>query len=498
MRKLLWKRLLSVLLAFGICNFLALVSAVASAETTIPTVSITAESLTDWVDKNDKREAVLTYNDPISGMSFSRSITIKPQGTSSLVYDKKNFTIEFQGEGMEMQSGWGIQTEYCLKANYIDPTHAGVAAALAAARGGAKVLLLEREYALGGLATLGLITIYLPICDGMGRQVSFGLAEELLRLSVKYGPESRKLTPWLTGGTGDELKKERFLTKYNPNLYAIELEQQLLKAGVEILYGTIACATITQNDRITHVIIENKSGRSAVKVDSVIDATGDADVCCLSGENTALFKQGNLLAGWYYATENGTYKLKPVGASDVPDTHKSPERLERDKQLTRYPGIGGDELSRQMIDSHAQTLQAFLNDGPYHRDTHALASITMVPQTRMSRRIAGAYTQDDTEMHAEYPDSVGLFSDWRKAGPVYELPFRTLHGTKVRNLLAAGRCISGTDAMWDITRVIPVCAVSGEAAGTAAAMTSDFFSVDIPKLQDKLHANGVKLHESEL
>lgn len=125
MRKLLWKRLLSVLLALGICNTLALVSAVAFAETTIPTVSITAESLTGWVDKNDKREAVLTYNDPTSGMSFSCSITIKPQGTSSLGYDKKNFTIEFQGEGMEMQPGWGIQTEYCLKANYIDPTHAG-------------------------------------------------------------------------------------------------------------------------------------------------------------------------------------------------------------------------------------------------------------------------------------------------------------------------------------------------------------------------------------
>ena len=64
---------------------------------------------------------------------------------------------------------------------------AGIAAALAAARTGADVLLLEREYILGGLGTAGIVTIYLPLCDGMGNQVSFGIAEELLRLSIQHG-----------------------------------------------------------------------------------------------------------------------------------------------------------------------------------------------------------------------------------------------------------------------------------------------------------------------
>ena len=62
---------------------------------------------------------------------------------------------------------------------------AGIAAALAAARHGARVILCERGFLLGGLATAGLVTIYLPLCDGFGRQVSFGLAEELLRLSIR-------------------------------------------------------------------------------------------------------------------------------------------------------------------------------------------------------------------------------------------------------------------------------------------------------------------------
>ena len=113
-------------------------------------------------------------------------------------------------------------------------------------------------------------------------------------------------------------------------------------------------------------------------------------------------------------------------------------------------------------------------------------------------RIDGKYTQDDTEMHKEYNDSVGLFSDWRRPGPVYELPFGALTGRKITNLLAAGRCISATDAMWDITRVIPVCALSGQAAGTAAAMTDNFDGIDINKLQDSLKLNGVILHESEI
>ena len=60
---------------------------------------------------------------------------------------------------------------------------AGISAALAAAREGKKVILFEKQFMLGGLGTAGLVTIYLPLCDGYGHQVSFGIAEELLKLS---------------------------------------------------------------------------------------------------------------------------------------------------------------------------------------------------------------------------------------------------------------------------------------------------------------------------
>lgn len=73
---------------------------------------------------------------------------------------------------------------------------AGIAAALSAIRAGAsRVLLIEKQFALGGLATLGLVTVYLPLCDGFVHQVSFSIAEELLRLSIRYGFEDRYPKP---------------------------------------------------------------------------------------------------------------------------------------------------------------------------------------------------------------------------------------------------------------------------------------------------------------
>ena len=78
------------------------------------------------------------------------------------------------------------------------------------------------------------------------------------------------------------------------------------------------------------------------------------------------------------------------------------------------------------------------------------------------------------------------------------MPFTALYGNEVKNLAVAGRCISVTDDMWDITRVIPVCAVSGEAAGAAVAMGDDLTALDVRALQDSLRGGGVRIHRAEL
>lgn len=374
---------------------------------------------------------------------------------------------------------------------------AGIAAALAAARGGARVLLVERQYMLGGLATAGLVTIYLPLCDGMGRQVTFGIAEELLRLSIQNGYEGKYPSAWLANGSAEERTDQRFEVQYNPYIFAIEVEKLLKNTGVDILFGTTVCAVSVSDAKIRYIITENKDGRTAVSLKNAIDCSGDADVCILAGENTITFSQGNVPASWYYYVENGENKLKMLGFSDIPDSQKTAEQLESAKSSLRFAGLDAEELSRLTLYSHSVLLSDFLKKG---KDTtkYSLSSIATIPQIRMTRRIDGKYAQDDTETHKEYTDSVGLFSDWRKPGHVYELPFGTLFGRKINNLLVAGRCISVTDAMWDITRVIPVCAVSGQAAGTAAAMTDDFNNIDINRLQINLQQNGIILHENKI
>ena len=82
--------------------------------------------------------------------------------------------------------------------------------------------------------------------------------------------------------------------------------------------------------------------------------------------------------------------------------------------------------------------------------------------------------------------------------PLYELPFSSLYDEEVKNLLAAGRCISTTEAMWDITRVIPVCAVTGEAAGAAATLAYDMTKAEVSKIQEYLKSAGVIMHAEDL
>ena len=201
--------------------------------------------------------------------------------------------------------------------------YAGVSAALAAARGGADVLLLEREFILGGLGTAGLITIYLPICDGMGHQVSFGIAEELLRLVVQNGLEGELPQAWFREASAEERRNgPRFMVRYNPQICALELERLLVRSGVRLLYGTSVCGVVKDGARISAVIVENKSGRSAIKADCVIDCTGDADICQLSGAPTALFPNRNPMAAWYYYLKDGDLQLNSLGACDVTDNDK--------------------------------------------------------------------------------------------------------------------------------------------------------------------------------
>ncbi len=378
----------------------------------------------------------------------------------------------------------------------------GISAAIAAAREGKSVILMDRGFMLGGLATAGLVTIYLPLCDGFGRQVSFGLAESLLRLSVsEFCDRKLGVENWLL--SDDKTKRgekfPRFEVNFNPQMFAIHAEQKLVSMGVKLLYGTTVVAVNKDGDKISKIIAENKSGRFAVSVNAVVDATGDADVALFAGAPTVNFSQGNVLAAWYYSnTGDNGYERHTLGFADVPDEEIAKGKTAPEKLVSkRFTGLDGEEISEMCVLSHAATLNDLRNKREKYPNIE-ISTMATIPQLRMTRRIDGEYTLATEEMHKYFEDSVGMVSDWRKRGPVYEVPFGTLYSEKVKNLIMAGRCTSVTDGMWDIMRVIPCCAVTGEAAGMAAAMTDDFSSIDVKKLQNKLMSYGAKLHESEI
>lgn len=395
----------------------------------------------------------------------------------SIVEQKKDIPVSFQYDLVVVGAGMG-----------------GVAAALSASRHGLKTLLVDKMYLCGGLATLGLISIYLPLCDGMGRQVCFGLNDELLRLSIKHGYEDDYPDTWLDKRGGHD--GQRFEVGFNPNVFAISMEDALSQAGCDILYGTSVVGAIRKDDKIECLIIENINGRQAINVRSVIDATGDAIICSITDTPVLPYGKGNKLAAWFYETVNGKNQRHMYGAADLPSSSKGsvvPDKLDSG----RYSGLDAFENSKMMLKAHKMLLEKFLEKGPQTQN-HSLSSVPMIPQLRMTRRLEGKETMDEKDSHQLRRDSVGLINDWRKCGPVYEVPFGCLFSERTKNLASVGRCISVSDGMWDITRVIPSAVVTGQAAGTAFSLTEDLNSLDISELQETLSQDGVVLHEQDL
>ena len=376
---------------------------------------------------------------------------------------------------------------------------AGCAAALAAARAGASVLLLENTCTLGGLATAGNVTIYLPIDDGRGRVVLGGIARELFDLSVadvKHPAPVAGFRPppaaWLDPASTPEARAAgpRFETGFNPDGYSLALEELLLREGVRILYDTRVCAVVRDGARVSHLLVENKSGRTAVACGAAVDATGDADVCFLAGEPTVSI-DANVPGGWYYTLQDGG-KLW---------LHTSSHAFDRNAgkgggaEGPFFRGDDGEHVTGQVLSTREMIRKDLAQLRAEHPDEDFQPfKIPSIPCFRMTRRLAGAYELRDGDMHRWFDDAVCLAPDWRRRGPVWSIPWRCLAATRTANLAACGRCASWDTSAWDAMRVIPVCAATGEAAGLGAALAvrsgTPLPEFDARRLADELRARG--------
>lgn len=380
---------------------------------------------------------------------------------------------------------------------------AGVAAAVAAARAGARVCLLEKASALGGLATLGNVTIWLPLCDGRGRQVMAGLTEEMLHLSVadlsRDHDAARFRRPpacWAPGGTPAARAAARYVAEFNPFSCLLALEKLTVDAGVRLLYDTRLCAVRRTGRRITHAMVENKSGRSAIACRTAVDATGDADLCHLAGERTESL-DSNVLCGWFYHLESDGLHLHQMTNAFSP---------EATREGATGPFFRGDDAGH--VTAHLlatrDLIRARLGELRRNRPREDIQIIgpPTIACFRMTRRLVAGVSLGERHRHRWFADTIGLTGDWRRAGPVYPIPLRALRAVRTRNLLAAGRCLSADTTVWDVTRAIPTCALTGEAAGTAAALAvqttgGDVHALDVAALQERLRRQGMLL-EREL
>jgi hypothetical protein len=395
----------------------------------------------------------------------------------------ENLTTEVCGEYDVIVAGGGV---------------AGVAAALAAARYGAKTLLLEKMTVLGGLATAGNIVIYLPLCDGMGNKVIGGIAEELLWESIRYG--GGDLPPEWEDRPRRTATQRRYRTGFNAPAFVLALDRVVGEAGVDLLLDTVFCLPVMETGCCRGVIVENKSGRQAYLCQAVVDATGDADLLARAGAPCE--QQDNFLAYWAYgltedslqaavAQQNVTSLLKLIDLGSNTGGGLPEGSL-------KYYGADVRQITEFLLRSRALALDELLKRG---MDKLVFTSFPSIPQLRTTRRLQGEYVMTPDDSGKRFEDSVGCIGDWRQAGPVYEVPYRALHSSKVVNVFAAGRNISAAGDTWEVTRVIPVAAATGQAAGVAATLISEgncsAGEVDIQKLQQILAKDGILIHKGE-
>ena len=372
---------------------------------------------------------------------------------------------------------------------------AGVSAALAAARSGANVILVEKQCLLGGLATLGLVTIFLPLCDGCGRQVTFGIAEELLRLSISHGCEDRYPACWLENEGEERREKQRFEAQYNPHLFALELEKTLLHNGVRILYDTKLLHFSTEEERINYAVVSRTDGVYAIEADQYIDTTGELVGAASIGAKTSS-NHSNMPAAWYYSlSAKEGLKLRMLGVLETANPNTKTEKLSAET----FSGLCAEENDRILNLSHRKMLEHILKMQS-EQPEYVPATLPAVLQVRMSRRLSSNCILDIKDDFQSFTDSIGMISNWKKRGPIYEVPFRCLFSQRWSNLLTAGRSIDVTDEMWDLSRVIPACCLTGQAAGTAAALAGkeDIRTLVVSELQTKLLHDGVRIHLHQL
>ncbi|MBR7071298.1 MAG: FAD-dependent oxidoreductase [Clostridia bacterium] len=404
---------------------------------------------------------------------------------------------------------------------------AGVAAAYTAAKNGASVFLAETFGAFGGAGVHALVPAFMQFGDGV---------------NFLAGDVGHYVRDFLRENAPEEYKK------FCPDSIPVEVlklcyDKMLVEAGVQFEFFSPVSDVIAENGHIQYVICAAKGGSYAVKAKTFIDCTGDGDLAALAGAEFAKGDEnGDMMAATLCALWNGIDWKNVVR----PDSRRLDDAF-ADKIFTNedrhLPGIwpiststGGsnaghvydidgttaESLTRGMIEGRKQLLEYRKYYKEYlsgYENSEPVISGTQIG-VRETRRIIGDYilTVDDFLNRSSFEDEIGRyaypidihsgknssagyaeyakkFAELRyKKGESYGIPYRSLLVKGIDNLLTAGRCISADRSMQASVRVMPCCFITGQAAGTAAALAQDkngeTRAIDIQQLRAVLKENG--------
>ena len=376
---------------------------------------------------------------------------------------------------------------------------AGCAAALEGARHGKKVMLLEKSTVLGGLATMGLINYFVPMCNGRGIPICKGMAEEFLRLSVRYGYDT--LHPVWKESNVDASADigRRYDTAYSPYIFAMQLTEILRDAGVKLLFDCIASYPIMDGGRCTGIVTDSKSGLEFYGARQVIDTTGDCDIVQRAGIPTvdgrnfySYFARQISLESCKRAVESGqAYRAVTTISGGSANLYGGGQP----DNVDLYWGTSVENVSDYLIRNQLDMLEKLKKDDRLFRE---VTTLPMMPQFRTTRRIAGDITVHEEDKYRHFDDSVCAICDFDRRDYLYEVPLRSLTRRGFDNIITAGRSASADGYAWDVFRVIPPAILTGQAAAVAASHAIDegcaVADCDIRKVQSVLESENVMIH----
>ncbi len=423
---------------------------------------------------------------------------------------------------------------------------AGISAAIAAGRLGCKTILLERYGFLGGMSTIAGVYPWMTFHTEGGRQVIFGLAQEIVDRLVKLGASP--------GHLRDTIGFVHTVTPFDGEAFKLLALDMLREANVKVLLHSYVDEVKTEENTIQSVLVATKSGRIEIRGGMFVDATGDADLALMAGApvlkgrdsdqqtqpmtlkfrmrgvDTAVIKEKMMQEPENFYGKTLVDKLAELPLTGIQGFYREWQQaglpINRDQVLlfvgpepdevvvncTRIQGLDGtdvEDLTRAEEEGLRQVMMMarFLKESIPGFEKAVISSVAPQIGIRETRRIEGLYTltADDVIEGRKFADAIaksgypidihdptgkGVTAAWIKGDGAYDIPYRSLVPKGIANLLVGGRCISTSHEAQATTRLTPSCMATGQAAGTAAALALQTqkhpAEVDINLLQQEL------------